>query len=526
MGLLIQPRAAEFAQNAEGLQQWLRGETGSAFGENVSVTERNAMKLSPIAKCVRVRGETFAMLPKKVFERMEILGRPGRREAPRHPLYRIVHSNPNPLMTSMQYFELLSADIDLWGNHYAYIETGENSGRLVNLWRIRPDLVRIDTTKEETVYYVNDLQGHEVPFLRGDILHIPGLGFDGVRGYSPIRLHREYGEWHAKAVRYGSSFLSNASRPSGLLILQNSPKPEAKKEMVKNLTASKTKTGAMVVIEGAAEYKSMSMPNDEAQFLETVQFQEEDWAGIYRVPQHKIGNLRKSTNNNIEHQDIEFVRDTIQPICERVEQAMDLQLLSDLPGSGRGGGTERSRFFVECELKGLLRGDTEARTEHYREMWNISAYTANQILAEENMEPYEGGDEHFVQLNMTTVKNAIKLASMPDEDGNPPSDDTVEDRIRVELQARFRISYSKVFRPAVGKALNRSVKDRERAVPGLFDGILQGLADGLGVELEKEFVSEYLGAMAKRSLEWNDAAEVTSAELDRAVKAILERGQG
>ncbi len=527
MGLLVKPRAAEFEQNAQGLQNWLSGGLSSAFGDHISITPANALQLSPILKPVRVRGETFAMLPKKVFERVEIQGKPSRQEAPKHPLYRIVSRNPNPVMTAMQYCELLSADLDLCGDHFDYIERGQNTGRILNLWPIKYSRVRIDDEGSELRYYVQDGKGHEVEFSKDEILHIRGWGGDGVRGYSLIRLSRQYAEWHAKAVRYGSSFLTNASRPSGLVIVRSGFKPEVKQATVDSLKAAKTQVGSLVLVEGDVDYKMMTIPNNEAQFLETVQLQEEDWAGIFRVPQHKVGNLRRSTNNNIEHQDIEFVRDTIQPICERVEQAWDLQLLSDFPGSGRGGGTERERYFTKCNLDGLLRGDTAARTQYYRERFNIASLSPNDIRKKEDEEPIEGGDEYYINLAMVPLSMAKQLltAQMESKESDGEQDLAAQDRITSELQARVRRSYSRVFRPAVGKALQRAVKDRERAVPGLFDGLLQGLAEGLGRELDDEFVNEYLGAMAKRSLDWTDAEEVTGSELDRAVKAILERGK-
>jgi HK97 family phage portal protein len=499
--------------------------SGQDSDAGISVNERSGMRISAVWKCIRARAETFAMLPKKMFERIEILGRPGRKEAPQHPLYRIVHTNPNPTMTSMQFFELLSADLDSWGNNYNYIERGSTTGRVRYLWRIRPDYVRIDTTGGLLRYFITTDTGKEEPFLPDEILHIRGLGYDGIKGYSPIRMMMQTLGWNAAAQRYGAGFFKNASRPSGLVSLTDGVKPEKKPDIIEALKASGREAGKLVLIEGAVTYHKMTMDQDEAQFLETMQYQEEDICGIFRVPPHKVGNLRRSTNNNIEHQDIEWVRDSIQPICERTEQSFDMQLLSDAPSSGRGGGSERDRFYMECELKGLLRGDTAARTTFYREMFNTGSYSQNDILEAEHEEVFEGGDEHWIQLNMVPISMAKELLTQAKE--NPAEEkepaESVQDRITRELQARVKVCYARLFRDAVGRILARKNGDRERSAQSAFRHILVSLAEGLSVKVEDEFIDRYLAAMGKRASTWNDseADTVAAAELERAVNALL-----
>lgn len=523
-------------QQAEGwLADWLRGNSsGDETDSGVYVNEKSALSISTVWKCVRARGETFGMLPKKMFERVQMLNRPGRQEAPQHSLYGIVHDEPNPVMTSMQFFEALSADLDLWGNSYAYIERGEGTGRIRNLWRLRPDMIRIETRSGVLWYHVCNELGFEERFSSDEILHVRGLGFDGVQGYSPIRLLMDTLGWSKATVRHGAVFFKNASRPGGLLISPGTISEPTKSELIASLKQSGKKAGSLTLIEGSLEYKDLAMKQDEAQFIETMQLQEEDICGIFRTPPHKAGILRQATNNNIEHQAIEWVTDSIQPICERVEQAFNQQLLSDLPSSGRGGGTEQDRFFMECELKGLLRGDTAARTAWYQARFSMGSMSQNEMRQEENEPPFPGGDNYWIQLNMTTIENAIKLASMPKEDGGTPTKEDIEARISAELQLRFRGAYWHVFRDAVGRVLARS-KDRDRVVPGVFGKLVEGLAEGLGCAIYElvngkrqltakfvEFLATYLAGMGDRAAGWEDPEAVTAKELDGTILALLE----
>lgn len=534
-------RAETISQDGSWISDHLRGAISDA---GVSVTEKTGLQISTVWKCVRARGETFGMLPKKMYEHITSLGRPGRREAPQHPLYRLVHGAPNPTLTSMEYFEMLSADLDTWGNNYSYIQRGEQTGRIRALWRIMPSMVRIDSRGETLVYYVRDDLGGEQKFLPDEILHVRGLGFDGIKGYSPIRMMMNALGWSSAATRYGASFFKNASRPSGIVGLPNAVKPERKKEIIEALRASGSEAGKLVLIEGAVTYNKLTLDQDEAQFLETIQYQEEDICGIFRVPPHKIGSLRRSTNNNIEHQDIEWVRDSIQPICERTEQAFDLQLLSDAPSSGRGGGSERDRFYMECELKGLLRGDTAARTAFYQAMFNTGSYSPNMILEAEHDEPFEGGDEHWIGLNMIPISMAKELLSQkaepeedepeedddeaiePDEAEPEDDDEMIEEqvaaRVRIELRARVRVCYARIFRDAIGRILTRQNGNRQRSAQATFRSVLVSLAEGLGVSLREDFLDRYLVALGQRASEWNAAKadDIAEAELERAFTAF------
>lgn len=502
--------------------------SGVESDSGIRVTERNGIGISTIWKCVNWRANQIGMLSKKVWERVEMLGRMAQRAAPQHPLYRIVHTNPNPTMAAKCYFGLVSADLHLWGNSYAIIERGENTGRLRNIWRLQPHYVRIDTTGGALRYFVTTDNGHEEPFLPDEILHIPGLGYDGIRGYSPIRINMQTLGWNAAAQRYGAQFFKNASRPSFLAIAPAAIKDkDARAALVRSLTMAGKHAGEGLLIEGALDIKPLQMHQDEAQFVETMQFQEEDIAGIMGVPQHKIQILRRSTNNNIEHQGIEAVTDSLQPVCVDIEQSLNLQLLSDFPSSGRGGGTERDRFFVECDLKTLMRGDTAAQTAHIATMIDKGVYSQNDGRDYLGLPPVDGGDEYWVNMAYVPISMAKEILTKetePEPEEEDPQE-TPEDRLQRELQARVKVCYARIVRDAVGRVIARKNGDRQKFTSGAFRHILVSLAEGLSVKTDDEFVDRYLIALGQRATEWDEAQadEIATAELERAVKALLEK---
>ncbi len=519
---------------------WLRGnDRDEASDSGISITPKNGIQLSTVYKCVNWRANQFGMLPKKINERVQMFGRMAQQPAPTHPLYRIVHTNPNPMITAKAYFGIVSADLHLWGNSYAYIERGANTGRLRNLWRFRPDMVRIEQDKDTgALTYCISNGGPEEKFPSYEVLHIRGLGFDGIQGYSPIHLMRNLLGWNAATTRYGAQFFKNASRPSGLISLPAGAtmKKEVKDALLENLSKSGREAGKLLLIEGALEYKPLTMPQDDAQFIETTEHQEEDIIGVMGVPQHKVQVLRRSTNNNIEQQGIEAVTDCLQPLCCEVEQWMNLQLLSGDPSSGRGGGTERDRYFMECELKALLRGDTKAQTDHVVAMIQTGVYSQNMALDYLGETPFAGGEDHWMNLaygTMDEIKKLLATKSEPEPDANDPNEpaeppEPPANVLQREIVARFSKAYGRIFRDTVGRVASKGkLTEREKSAIASFRAPFEGLAEGLQVKLDDDFTERYLCSLSKRAATWGDAAgwdRITRDELDRAIKAILGGG--
>lgn len=528
MGLLAaldrQIKNATYNDREGWFADWLRGdETDSG----ATVNEQTAMKLSTVWKCVNWRARMFGMLPKKLFERVDILGRSAQKEAPQHPLFNLVHISPNPTITSCAWFGLISADLHLWGNSYAYIERGQRSGRIMCLWRIQPDKVRLDQdSQKQNWYMIQDATGVEQKFYPEEILHIRGLGFDGWRGYSPIQLQKQALGWVKATRQFSAKFYKNAFRPSGLLVAPAAIKEPAKSELLRALKES-GKEGGLALIEGALEYKPLGIPQDDAQFIQTMEYQDTDICGIMEVKPHEISLMKHMTNNNVESETISSVTRCLQPFAVNVEQWFDLQLLSDLPSSGRGGGTERDRFFMQCELKVLLRGDTAAQTAHIEKMLDKGVYSDNDARDYLGLAPYDGGDRYWINsayVPIDRIDEIVDKQVAPDPAPAAPAPDQTQQPNPNAAPAKKALG--PILRDAIGRVINRPVKDRERVAAAILRPSLTALAD-LSEKSDPEFITGYLGAMVQRSTVWKESSveNIVTEELDRAVTAFMEGRQ-
>lgn len=470
----------------------------------VVITENNALTVSDVYKCNRVIGETIAMLPWKLYKRKDR----GREEARRHPLFFLLHDEPNDHMTSFTLREFLSSCLVLRGKFFAYVERNELA-RPVAIWPLRPDLTRFEVRDGVMKFFTRTMGGAEVEFFDDEILYIPGLTRDGYNTYSPIELHRESLGLSKAAELYGAAFFGNGAHASGFLKHPSKLSPDAQKRIIKSIEErhqGAEKAHRLQVLEEGMEFQPNTIPPDQAQFLQTRQFQRGEVAGMMRVPPHKIGDLSRSTNNNIEHQDLEFLRDCIAPWLERIEQACNRCLL--LP-------REKPQYYVEFEIKGMMRGDTAARTAFYTAMFATGSYSPNRILEAENEEIVEGGDEHFVPMNMVPLSQAKQLSS-----GAAP--DTEEEPLQRAKQ-RIHAANLRFFRDAAGRVVNRKLADRAKyAETAFFQPVLSVIECVLGpISAEKqaenrEFAEGRAAVIGKVSLGW------TEDTLDADVATVLE----
>lgn len=364
----------------------------SASGK--SVTPSTAVQVSAVYACVRVIAETIASLPLHVYETTET----GSRKAPEHPLYRLLHDEPNAEMTSFVWRETMLSHLLLWGNAYCQIiRTGRN--KIDSIYPLIPDQMEVDRDSRGSLTYTyTTSEGKTYPLKPEDVLHIPGLGFDGVVGYSPIALEKSAIGLGIAAEEYGSKFFSNGARPSGILVHPNTVKdPSALRASWNAAFTGSANAGKVAVLEENMHFEPLTMPNNEAQFLETRKFQVNEICRIFRVPPHMIGDLDRATFSNIEHQSISFAVHTIRPWLVRIEQAMNRALFAD---------SEKGRFYVQFNLDGLMRGDYKSRMEGYAIARQNGWMSANDIRELENLNPLsdeDGGNVYLVNGNMIPV---------------------------------------------------------------------------------------------------------------------------
>lgn len=380
----------------------------STSGQNVN--ETTAMQMSAVYACVRIIAEAIAQIPLNVYRFTED---GGKEKDPRHPLYLLLHDEPNPEMTSFIFRETLMSHLLLWGNAYAQI-IRNGMGEVVGLYPLMPDRMEVDRDEDGNLFYTYtkyfDEAGarhryEQVKLPAWQVLHIPGLGYDGLIGYSPIAMARNAIGMSMAAEDFGATFFANGATPGGVLEHPGIVKdPERLRESWHAQFSGKNSHNIAVLEEGMT-FKPMSIPPEEAQFLETRKFQIDEIARIFRVPPHMVGDLEKSSFSNIEQQSLEFVKYTVGPWVARWEQSLAQALL--LP-------SEKKRYTIKYNLDGLLRGDYESRMNGYAVGRQNGWLSANDIRELENMNKIpaeEGGDEYLINGNMTKLKDAGLFAN-------------------------------------------------------------------------------------------------------------------
>ena len=376
---------------------------GSSAGK--AVTERSAMQMTAVYACVRILSEAVAGLPLQVYRYKED---GGKEKALDHPLYLLLHDEPNPEMSSFVFRETLMTHLLLWGNAYAQI-IRNGKGEVVALYPLMPNKMSVNRDADGQLYYEyirssdesHTMKGMTVKLSPADVLHIPGLGFDGLVGYSPIAMAKNAIGLAIATEEYGSKFFANGAQPSGVLEHPGMLKdPQRIRESWQSTFGGSHNSNKVAVLEEGMKYTPISISPEQAQFLETRKFQINEIARIFRVPPHMVGDLEKSSFSNIEQQSLEFVKYTLDPWVVRWEQSIQRTLLTP---------DEKKMYFVKFNVEGLLRGDYASRMNGYATARQNGWMSANDIRELENLDriPAEdGGDLYLINGNMTKLCDA------------------------------------------------------------------------------------------------------------------------
>ena len=380
---------------------YLFGRTTS--GKNVN--EMTALQTTAVYACVRILAEAIASLPIHVYKYTD----EGKEQDVNHQLYYLLHDEPNPDMTSFVFRETLMSHLLIWGNAYAQI-IRDGRGQVLALYPLLPDRVSVKRDDKGELYYVYQRSEEDNPnfkdkgniiLKKSEVLHVPGLGFDGLIGYSPIAMAKNAVGMTLATEEYGASFFANGANPGGVLehpgILKD---PSKVRESWNQVYQGTNNSHKVAVLEEGMSYKTIGIPPNEAQFLETRKFQINEIARLYRIPPHMVGDLEKSSFSNIEQQSLEFVKYTLDPWVVRFEQAFQKALL--LPD-------EKKNYFIKFNVDGLLRGDYQSRMNGYAIGRQNGWLSTNDIRRLEDMNPLskeEGGDLYLVNGNMTKLEDA------------------------------------------------------------------------------------------------------------------------
>lgn len=375
---------------------------GSSSGK--SVTERSAMQMTAVYACVRILSEAIAGLPLHLYRYTDF---GGKEKAVDHPLYLLMHDEPNPEMSSFVFRETLMTHLLLWGNAYSQI-IRNGKGGIVALYPLMPNKMTVDRNEIGHIvykYYRGDdeaIKSEETVVLTPyDVLHIPGLGFDGLVGYSPIAMSKNAIGMAIACEEFGAKFFSNGAAPGGVLEHPGTIKdPQRLKESWQQSFGGSRNSHKIAVLEEGMKFTPISISPNEAQFLETRKFQINEIARIFRVPPHMVGDLEKSSFSNIEQQSLEFVKYTLDPWVIRWEQSMYRALLSH---------DEKSQYFFKFNVDGLLRGDYQSRMNGHAVGRQNGWMSANDIRELENLDRIsaeDGGDLYLINGNMMKLADA------------------------------------------------------------------------------------------------------------------------
>lgn len=395
-------------------------ELARLFGADVTVTGRAVSAEGSLAQvtvysCVRLIAESVGMLPIILYRRLER----GKERATEHPLYSILHTLPNPEMTPIELFETVTGHLCLWGNAYCEIEY-DGAGRRRALWPLRPNRMTVEVNannEREYEYMLPD--GKSVRIPRWRIWHVRGWGTDAWCGKSPITVARESIALALATQEYGARFFGNDSRPGGILVHPGKLSKDTAGKLKAQWEAAHSglsNSHRVAVLEEGISWQQIGIPPEDAQFLQTREYQDVQICTLYRVPPHMVGITDKSTSwgSGIEQQALGYQTFTLLPYTTRICQSITRDLLS---------ASERNTLFAEYLTAALVKGDIKTRYESYAIGRNGGWLSVNDVREAENMNPVDGGDEYLQPMNMQPVGQEPEEPEEPEPDQPEPDED-------------------------------------------------------------------------------------------------------
>lgn len=480
------------------------------------VDGHSAQTYSGVWACVKIISEAMACLPLHVVER----GAAWRRVVD-HPVATVLNRVPNMETDGASFREGIFRECLLQGNFYAEIEK-TRGGEVLALWRIPSDQVELKRDDSgRLVYEIDD--GMKTQLDYEQVFHVKGPSNDGLTGMSTVSFAKKTIGLGLSVDEYGRAFFGNGAQLGGIITNKaGGMTPEAVKNLLDTFNRKHqgaNKAHRVGYLDGDMEYKSMSVPPEDAQFLESRRFNILEVCRWFRVPPHKLAELERSTHTNIEAQNIEFVTDTLLPWAVRFESAINTRLLDPY-----------GDLVAKVNTSGLLRGDSAGRASFYSQLHNLGAISANEIRALEDMPPLEGGDKHYVQMNLMSIEDG-------EEDTEQDEDQDEEQKADEGARAQAISETATIYERAACNGLRKlksgnDVTEWLQSQPGIMGRIFRPLAlvlfgnpDGLKQtgETVQNWLKSYIEGEAA-NLSPEDAAEALRGRLS-AFTADVIRGR-
>jgi HK97 family phage portal protein len=372
-------------------------------GAGIKVNSDTALTLSAYFHGVNLISNHLAMLPFSVY-RPESAGSENVVKVRDHSVTQRLHYEADPqTSTAFQARKVMNIHMLNWGNGFARVFRSGN--RIERLKVINPWDMRIFKDQEtDELYY--KITGDDKMYRWWEILHVFQFSTDGLTGRSVVEFARDRFGGHLAAEKYGEAFFGNGTHMGGMLISKQSfgsskeiadeAKSEIRKEIeqIYNGPENYLRIG---IFDGEMEYEPLTMPAADAQLIERMKFSVDDVSRWLGIPPHKLMSLDRSTNNNIEHQGIEYVQDSIQPRATMWEQETRRRLLTEEE--------KRQGMYTKMNMNAILRGDTKTRGEFYKAMIDRAVFSPADVLRMEDMNTYPGSEKHMMPQNFQIVED-------------------------------------------------------------------------------------------------------------------------
>jgi HK97 family phage portal protein len=522
--------------------QWPVDLLGGGWGglapsaSGVVVTEFTALQISAFVSCVRIISDQVASLPLKIHQRQadgtEV-------EAWDHPLAHLLHSQPNPEVNAASFRQAGQGHALVNGNCYAEIVLN-NGGDPAAMYLRSPYRTYPYRTRDgKLVYQTADTPSGQIREIKAEaMVHIPGMGFDGIVGLSPVKFYmRELLGGDLAAQNFSNTFWANDSRPGGYLKFSTILKPAQKLEAVQSWIAGHTRSQANrpAVLDGGVTWEKVGVDPQEAQFLETRKFNRTQIAAIFGVPPHLIGEATSDSRATLEQRNVEFLIYCVKPWLKKWEQALTLKLFPPL-ANGRP-----SQYFCKFDTTELERPTYDLLTKGLQMARYAGGITMNEMrkalklppVAEEDFQSTNPADRFWMPVNMVNVTDDEQptKSAVAGSDANPDSGDDTEGGIKgdeetpgtIDLSSKLGKAFAPSFRDAFGRMRARTApteKDFQKVFGPVMFGIAATLGtddDGLLPEEAAGIVREHIADLARR---WGalDADE----ELAHAIRQIAK----